>query len=309
MVIAISADMINSLYKHWGMHLFMLKDQIRMNSYQQAIESVIRPSDVVVDIGTGTGILAFLAARAGAKKVYAIERNMEILNLAKELSSINHMCNIVQFIHGDSRNINLPEKADVIISELIGIFAVDENMLPVLLDARNRFLKPDGRIIPSKIDMFVLALESATLFDQTCLNSEDVFGLDFTRASDLTRGTIYAVNCHIPDVRFLSTETLFTSIDLLNFTDCAIVNYSAVHINNSGILHGIAGCWEALLFDGVTLSTNPVSHLYPSHWMNAFFPVKEPFIVSSGEETIFHCYSEIFDDEIDWKYNIESRAL
>lgn len=110
------------------------------------------PSDfrgkVVLDVGTGSGILAFFAAQAGAKKVYAVEASNSA-NTAKLLAAHNSFENIVEVIHGKIEEISLPEKVDIIISEPIGFLLVHERMLESYVHARDKYLKPGGLMMPT----------------------------------------------------------------------------------------------------------------------------------------------------------------
>jgi len=104
----------------------MMSDNIRLDSFRRAIFDTVAEGDVVVDLGSGVGILAFFAAQAGAEKVYAIEE-LDVA-LAQKLAQKNGLDNIT-FIRGNSAEIKLPEKADVLVSETLGSFAIDENTL------------------------------------------------------------------------------------------------------------------------------------------------------------------------------------
>ena len=105
-------------------HRRMLADRVRMTAYQKAIREIVKDGDVVADIGTGSGVLAFFAIQAGASKVFAIESN-EIIEDAERLARINGLEEKVVFIHGESDQVDLPEKVDVIISEIIGEFGLE----------------------------------------------------------------------------------------------------------------------------------------------------------------------------------------
>jgi type I protein arginine methyltransferase len=131
----------------------MLADSERVNKYYAAIQRIVRNGDVVVDIGAGTGILSFFAARKAAK-VYAVEHS-SIIETAKKVCADNNIGN-VQFIKRNSRGLTLDRKADVIIHEQIGgANPFSENMIENLLDARRRLLKPGGRIVPNKFEIFL----------------------------------------------------------------------------------------------------------------------------------------------------------
>jgi type I protein arginine methyltransferase len=128
----------------------MLQDLVRTGTYQQAfLQNKIDFKDkIVLDVGTGTGILSFFAAQAGARKVYAVEASQSH-EVAKLLSVHNGFDHIVEVIHGKLEDITLPEKVDIIISEPIGFLLVHERMLESYVQARIKFLKPDGLMMPT----------------------------------------------------------------------------------------------------------------------------------------------------------------
>ena len=130
----------------------MLADHVRTSTYQQAFllnADIDFRDKVVLDVGTGTGILAFFAVQAGARKVYAIEAS-DSSETANLLSAANGYADRIEIIRGKVEDIDdLPEKVDVIISEPIGFLLVHERMLESYVVARDRFLKPDGLMMPT----------------------------------------------------------------------------------------------------------------------------------------------------------------
>lgn len=141
---------------------FMRDDEPRTKAYEAAIARRLKTikDATVVDIGTGSlALLAIMAARAGARKVYAIERNAEAAKLAKELVVKAGLQGQIDVIEGDSTQVELPERVDLIVSELIGSIATQEGVEPIIKDAEARFLKRlDGQggtgsqIIPSRVE-------------------------------------------------------------------------------------------------------------------------------------------------------------
>jgi type I protein arginine methyltransferase len=131
----------------------MLADTVRVETYHRAIHRNIRPGDVVVDLGTGTGLLAFMASRAGAAKVYAVEHT-DFIEVARELARHNDITNI-EFVQTNSREFVAPEPVDVVLHEQMGDELFNENMLENLLDLRSRVLRPGGRILPGRFRLFV----------------------------------------------------------------------------------------------------------------------------------------------------------
>ncbi|HBX78323.1 MAG TPA: hypothetical protein DEG43_11805 [Acidimicrobiaceae bacterium] len=134
-------------------HEEMLNDAVRVDAYHRGIQRNVVPGDVVLDLGTGTGLLAMLASRAGAKKVYAVEHS-EFIEVAREIARLNGFTNI-EFVHANSREFTPPERIDVVLHEQMGDELFNENMLENLLDLRDRVCAPRARILPSRFRLFV----------------------------------------------------------------------------------------------------------------------------------------------------------
>ena len=117
----------------------------------------MRPGDVVLDLGTGSGVLAIAAARAGARRVYAVEAS-DIAEVAQRVFAANGVTDTVTLVPGWSREIELPEPADLLVAELIGNEPFEEEILETTLDARRRLLKPDARLIPHSLTLLARPL-------------------------------------------------------------------------------------------------------------------------------------------------------
>ncbi|HEY0166876.1 MAG TPA: class I SAM-dependent methyltransferase [Jatrophihabitans sp.] len=142
----------------WGQdfHALLLNDQLRMRTFRAAIAEVVRPGAVVVDLGTGTGILAQWALEFGAARVYGIDFNAEVLADATErLAAAGYRDRFIP-VRGLSYDIELPEQASVILSETLGNLADNESCVPILADARRRFLAPGGVLLPSKVESYLV---------------------------------------------------------------------------------------------------------------------------------------------------------
>ena len=124
-------------------HARMLHDDRRTGDYLAALAAAVRPDDVVLDIGTGSGVLAVAAARAGARRVYAVEAS-DIAEVAERVFAANGVQDRVTLLSGWSRQIELPEQADLLVAEVIGNEPLEEEILETTLDARRRLLKPEA---------------------------------------------------------------------------------------------------------------------------------------------------------------------
>jgi len=147
-------DLINgSNFAGLEAHEEMLSDRVRVETYRRGIHRTVQAGDVVVDLGTGTGLLAFMASRAGARKVYAVEHS-DFIQVAQEIADQNGFTNI-EFIRANSREFTPGEPVDVVLHEQMGDELFNENMLENVLDLRDRVLRPGGRILPAKFKLFV----------------------------------------------------------------------------------------------------------------------------------------------------------
>ncbi|TMW96398.1 protein arginine N-methyltransferase PRMT10 [Solanum lycopersicum] len=154
----------------------MLSDRVRMDAYYNAIFQNKHhfAGKAVLDVGTGSGILALWSAQAGARKVYAVEAT-KMAEHARELVKTNGFEHVVEVIEGSMEDITLPEKVDVIISEWMGYFLLRESMFDSVICARDRWLNPDGVMYPSHARMWVAPIRSG-LVDQK--------KIDYDRAMD-----------------------------------------------------------------------------------------------------------------------------
>ena len=286
----------------------MLEDRVRCQLYQRAIEEIVKPKHVVCDIGTGSGLLAFFAIQAGAEKVYAIERT-DIIKDAERVAKENGWDDRIVFIKKDSSKVILPEKVDVIVSELIGHFALEEDLLRYVIDAKKRFLKKRGILIPSFIEMFLAPIEAPGIYRREIdFWSKKIYGINFSFAKE------EAVNRRY--IKMLNSRNLLASprkIHSLNFYKMndsrnLYVNKSSKFIVvRKGCFHGFAGWFRARLFPNVLLSTSPKSK--PTHWKNSFFPIQEPLPANKGDVLKVRLAAYPMFGQIIWSWTVEAKKI
>jgi len=141
----------------------MIADSVRMDAFVQALRQAVKPESVVLDLGTGTGIFALLACQFGARRVYAVEPN-DAIQVAREIAVANGYTERIEFIQNISTKVTLPERADVIISDIGGLLPWLEHLIPSISDARQRLLAPGGLLIPQRDIMWAALVEASKLY-------------------------------------------------------------------------------------------------------------------------------------------------
>jgi SAM-dependent methyltransferase len=258
-------------------HRALLDDVVRLDAYDRAIRRLVRPGDVVLDVGTGTGILALLAARAGAARVHAVE-STAVAGLAEELVAANGLGDVITVHRADARTLAPVEPVDLIVSECMGRFLVDDGMIPAIEQAR-AWLKPAGRCCPREI-VLRLAPVGHLYVGALDLWRDDVLGLDLRPALRHALRSAYAAE--------LDPSWLFADpVDYHRWTlPWPAPPFEGTHrfaLTQDGELRALAGWFEATLAEGVVLSTEPGSS---THWGQYLFPVpRQP--VRAGDEVVF----------------------
>ncbi|KTG44032.1 hypothetical protein cypCar_00028940 [Cyprinus carpio] len=177
-----SKDYYFDSYAHFGIHEEMLKDEVRTLTYRNSMfhNKHLFKDKVVLDVGSGTGILCMFAAKAGAKKVIGIECS-SISDYAVKIVKANKLDHIVTIIKGKVEEVELPvEKVDIIISEWMGYCLFYESMLNTVIYARDKWLKPDGLIFPDRATLYVTAIEDRQYKDYKIHWWENVYGFDMS---------------------------------------------------------------------------------------------------------------------------------
>jgi precorrin-6B methylase 2 len=136
-------------------HQSLLKDTNRNRAFYRALKESVDKDSSVLDIGSGTGIWAITAARMGARRVVAIEQEALLVGLIRALAQENGVADRVEVIHGNAAQVELGRDFDVIVSETLGHLIFDEQIVQIMIDARTRFLKPNGALIPEAVALVV----------------------------------------------------------------------------------------------------------------------------------------------------------
>jgi predicted RNA methylase len=256
----------------------MMCDRARNRALARGIRSLVRPGDVVVDVGAGAGFLSILAARAGARKVYALEAT-RMASVARALVERNECAGQVEVVQGWSYAWQPPELADVILSETLGYSALDEGFRRTIADARDRMLRPGGRILPASVELLAAPVEAVPdTVDPDYLDT--VENLDFSPFGELYRQL--PQRAYVPRESELAPVQRLVRLDSRTLTaEGTIPCRTRFAFSRVGTLAGFALWFDAVLADGVDMSSRDPQPA--NHWGQTFLPVPRPMPVVLGE--------------------------
>ena len=261
----------------------MVSDRPRTNAFAAAIREVVQPGDVVLDVGTGTGILAMFAAKAGAQKVYAIDAT-DIAEVATDLVKANGLSGQIQIVHGRSSELQLDQKVDLIISEWLGNAAFVEGMLHAVLDARDRNLTPTGRMLPSKVRVLIAPLDEPILYNTEGPGfwRERIHDLDFSSLQEVELSQGRTMQIRVEPAAVLAPGQALLEVDLLTASaeDLWFEGQLDFVSVRDGVLNGFCVWFEAELSKSVMLDTGPFSP--ETHWAQTYMSFS-PRLVRAGE--------------------------
>jgi protein arginine N-methyltransferase 1 len=253
-------------------HERMLADRERVDAYAAAIRKHVHAGDVVVDLGTGSGILAYLASLMQPRMIYALDHS-HIIEKARVLAKRNGVTNIA-FQSLNSRKFNCPEPVDVLIHEQMGAYLFNENMLANVLDLRDRLLKTGGRILPNRFELFVEPVQLRDAYRVPFLWELNLHGLKFDRIHDIMQSEMTPRRNHrlihaLEVDHLLTTAQPILSFDLETMKLDELprrVDYER-SVTAPGRMDGLAVYFRAMFDDENMLDTNPLRcDGRPVHW-------------------------------------------
>jgi len=263
-------------------HAFCLTNTgTRLTQYERAIAAVVRQGDVVLDLGTGSGLLAVLACRAGARRVYAIEAS-DAVQMGTLLTSTTEFAERIEFVHATSQKVALSEQVDVIVGDIHDTFGFQPGGLASIMDVRDRLLKPGGTLIPQATELMIAPLEAAALY---------------AREIDVWNGCVHGVGLssirpfavsHVHPGRFdsdqlLSPAAAIGTLDLARATSLHFSGSAVTTIHRDGIAHGLCGCFVTTLAGDIRMGNVP-GDSSTTNFAQAFFPFDQPVPVAAGDE-------------------------
>jgi protein arginine N-methyltransferase 1 len=282
----------------------MISNAPRIAAFAAALRQSVRSGSVVLDIGTGTGIMALVACQCGARRVHAVEVS-EVIQLARDAARANGCADRIVFHAERSTELTLPDRADVIVSDLSGVLPPFRRHLADIADARERLLAPGGRMIAASHTLRVALVEAPELFrKQMAPWDGGPLGLD------LSSGLRYAQNswckARVSAEQLLSEAQSWARLDYSKVSDPRVHGNVRLRVIRSGEVHGLAIWFDASLADGIGFSNAPSAP--ELIYGQGFFPWPRPVVVNEADEVELDLRADPVGDDYVWGWRSDVRS-
>jgi protein arginine N-methyltransferase 1 len=264
----------------------ILADRPRNEAFAAALKKVVTPGCTVVDVGAGTGFLGFLAAKLGAGRVILLECEPEFFALSREIAKRSGITNC-EFIHSRSEDVKERFNADVLVSETLGNFAYEENIIEILRDAK-RFLKRGGVMVPQSIAQLAAPVTGDRLWKEVTSWDSVGFDMDWSPARTVSINNMYVKT--FKENELLAAQT-WDHVDLTLAENKSVRSGTVEWKTDVPItLYGVCLWWTSDLCPGVTLSTAPSAPA--THWQQIYLPAEQPIVLAKDETFRAHITSD-----------------
>lgn len=267
----------------------LIGDHVRNDAFYKALKEVVTKKSVVIDLGSGTGFLGFLASKLGAKEVVCIESG-DIAGVSEVLAERNNIKNC-SFIaeHSTQLETDAVPKADILVSETLGNYALEENIIESIEDAK-RFLKKDAVILPRAIHQFVCPVVSDRIAKDIDVWNAG-YGLDLSEAREISMHNMYVKTLKKEDLLAeKDAMRMWDSIDFSKENDSVRTASELWKVEKPTTVYGFALWWDAELTKDVHLSTSPLAPA--THWEQIYLPLLHPITLKKGESCRFDIQSD-----------------
>lgn len=280
----------------------MAADRVRIDAYAEALRRAVRPGCTVLDIGAGTGLMSILACRLGAGRVFAVEPARAI-QLAREVAAENGCAARIEFFEATTLGLDLPARADVIVSDLRGILPLHERHLPSIVDARERLLAPGGTLIPLRDTIRGAVVEARGAYESYAPLTVHGVRLDAPRRLTSHLWT----QARLPAEALLSEPQTWAALDYATVEEPSVRGTLRWTAAREGTAHGLCFWFEAELMEGVRYSTAPGEPW--TVYGQGFFPFPDPVLLRSGDRVETDLRADLIGGRYVWSWNTEVRPV
>ena len=277
----------------------MIADAPRMEAYASALRQAVGPDSVVLDLGCGPGLFALLACRLKARRIYAVEPN-DVIQVAREIAAANDLADRIEFFQDFSTRLELPEPADVIVSDLRGVLPWFQQHLPSICDARRRLLAPGGTLIPRR-DILWASVADVPEHYAKIVTPWNGNGWDL----DLSRGRNVVTNAwtkaRVEPAQLLTAPVCGAELNYYEVEDSNIQAELEWTVERAGIAHGLSVWFDSELIEGITLSNRPGnSELI---YGQGLFPLSQPVEVAVGDRVETMLAANLVGEDYIWRWH------
>ena len=282
----------------------MIADKARMDPFAYALKAKIGPKSVVLDIGTGTGIHALMACKFGARKVYAIEPN-DAIHLARELAQVNGFADRIEFFQDVSTHVTLPERADVIVSDIRGVLPLYGGHIPSIIDARQRHLAPGGVLIPKSDTVWVSLVEAHGVYNDLTTPWDYPYGLSMKEAKQIVLNDWSEENTDNFSQRSLLMESrIWTVLDYSSIENPDVGPSKLIQkATRDGTAHRLLLWFDGEIADGIHIYNGPGAEKVAQVYGCGFFPLLEPVTIVKGDTITLDIRADLIEDHYCWNWH------
>lgn len=260
-------------------HRELLADEKRTHAYRDAIRQTVKPGDVVVDLGSGSGILSYLACEAGAGHVYAID-NGHMADVVTYMARHLGLSDRLTVFHQFSTKVELPQLGDVLVTETMGCLGYDEHMLGYILDARRRLLRPGAAIVPRSVALHIVPVELPEIYDKhIAFWGGPLYGFDLSPMRFFASNALGYVQLDL--TAGIAAEAQLIDVDFRTHVTTLVSGETTFTAERDATVHGFGAWFTTTLAEGVSFSTREPR---ATHWAQVFLPLEVPLTVAGGDE-------------------------
>jgi SAM-dependent methyltransferase len=284
--------MSDPLDEHYG----YLADRVKLDRYQAAIGRLVRPHHVVLDLGCGSGLLGLMALRAGAGRVLFVDKG-PIIEMARRATTEAGFGDRTSFFQADSYDLQLPCQADVILCDHVGYFGFDYDILGLLADAKSRFLRPDGVLVPNRIDLKLAPIESESGRDLVQRWCDGSVPPEYAWVATPAANAKHPITIRRPDLLAQpdSLGTLVLGTDAADF----FTWQASFECTRDGMLDGLAGWFDCVLHHDIEMSNGPSGGERLDR-PQAFLPLEKPVALRAGQRVEASIMARPHDHVLAW---------
>jgi len=287
----------------YSLHFYgeMLADASRMDAYVAALRKTVRADSVVMDLGCGPGVLALVACKLGARRVYAVEP-ANIIGLAREIATANGCADRIQFFENLSTDITLPEPATIIVSDLRGVLPWFQQHIPSIIDARKRLLAPGGVLIPRRDILWAAVVEAPDEYEELVGHWQDnEFDLDLSAGTRLITNTWRKT--YLKAEQFVTEPVRGETIDYSEVDSADMSAEISWRVARNGKAHGISIWFDSELVEGISFSNHPAAP--QMIYGTGFFPFSRPVNVKEGELIKLRLAADFVQSDYVWRWETD----